>query len=149
MIRAYIYKLLRSPHLYISIFGIAALCFSTFFECRFGYDSVSYHVEIFLGLAQYRNCLIILGALPFAANFADEWSNGIVKECIVRKGVKKYAVHSLLFCWFSTVVAVFLGMWIFMCIDSLLVPWSYVTSNPSSFIFEEYLHNGQIGRAHV
>lgn len=143
MIRAYTYKLLRSPLLYISIFGIAALCFTTFINCRFGYDSVSYHMELFLDLAQYRNCLIIFGALPFSANFADEWNSGIVKECVVRKGVKKYAVQNLMFCWFSSFIAVFWGMWLFMCIDSLFVPWSYITPNPSYFIFEEYLHNGQ------
>lgn len=143
MIRAYTFKLLRSPLLYISIFGITALCFTHFLRDRFGYDSVSYHMQIFLNLAQYRNCLILLSALPFAANFADEWNSGVVKECIVRKSVKKYAVHNLLFCWFSAFIAVFLGLWLFMCIDSLFVPWSDINLNPSYTIFEEYLRNGQ------
>lgn len=146
MIKAYTYKLLRSPFLYISILGITALCFTVFFDEMFGYGSVSYHVDIFLGLAQYRNCLILFGALPFAANFADEWNSGIVKECIARKGVKKYALSNLLFCWVSSAAAVFLGMWLFMCIDSLFVPWSYVSPNPHYFIFEEYL---RIGRGEV
>lgn len=143
MVRAYTYKLLRSPFFYISIFGITALCFTAFFEALFGRESVSQDIESFLGLAQYRNCLILLGALPFAANFADEWNSGIVKECIARKGVKRYALCNLLFCWFTAVIAVFLGMWIFMCIDSLFVPWSYINHNPPYCIFEEYLFNGQ------
>lgn len=144
MVRAYTYKLLRSPLMYISIIGISVLCFSIFYDSvRFGYDSVSYHMEIFFGLAQYRNCLIIFGALPFAANFANEWKSGISKECIIRCGVKKYAVCNLLFCWFSSVVVVFLGMWLFMFIDSLFVSWSYVSPNPYFFIFEDYLYNGQ------
>lgn len=142
MIRAYTYKLLRSPLLYISIFGSTALCFTYFLRDSFGLYSVSHDMQVFLNLAQYRNCLIIFGALPFAANFADEWNSGVVKECIVRKGVKKYALHNLLLCWFSAFIAVFLGLWLFMCIDSLFVPWSDVNLNPSYAIFEEYLRNG-------
>lgn len=143
MIRAYTYKLLRSPLLYISILGIAALCFSNFVDDRFGYATVSYHVQRFFDLAQYRNCLILLGALPFAANFADEWNSGIAKECIVRIGVKKYAVQNAAFCWFSSFIAVFLGIWLFSCIDSLFVPWSDIDPNPSYTIFGEYLRKGQ------
>ncbi len=141
MFRAYVYKLFRSPLLYVSILGIACLC-STEFLNSFGYGSVVYHIEIFLGLAKYRKAVAVFGALPFTANFADEWTNGVVKECIIRRNIKKYAAANLLFCWFSTMLTVLLGMWLFMCFDSLSAPWNIVDNNPYAFIFEGLKYNG-------
>lgn len=145
MIRAYTYKLLRSPLLYIGIIGIAALCCTEFLEHNFGKVSVLYHVRVFFGVAKYRRAMVVFGALPFAANFADEWTSGIAKECIIRKGIKKYAMANLLFCWFSAILTVSLGMALFMCFDSIFVPFTAPDYNPYSLIFESLVYNNRGG----
>ena len=145
MIRAYTYKLLRSPLLYIGIIGIAALCCTEFLEGDFGKGSVLYHIRVFLGVAKYRKSIAVFGALPFAANFADEWTSGIAKECIVRKGIKKYAVANLLFCWSSAILTVSLGMALFMCFDSIFVPFTAPDYNPYTSIFESLIYNNRGG----
>lgn len=143
MFRAYTYKLIRSPYFYVGLIGIVILCCTDFIHnVRFGYDSVLYHVEIFLGLAQYRRALVLFAALPFVANFAEEWKSGVIKSCVTRIGIKKYAVTNVLFCWLTTIITAFLGLWLFMCLDSLFVPWSQISPNPPYCIFEEYINYG-------
>ena len=146
MIKAYAYKLLRSPLLYIGIIGVAALCCTEFLEGDFGKGSVLYHIQVFLGVAKYRKSIAVFGALPFTANFADEWTSGITRECIVRKGIKKYAVANLMFCWFSAMLTVFLGMALFMSFDSIFVPFAKPDNNPYPFfIFESLIYNNRGG----
>lgn len=142
MFKAYTYKLISSPLLYIGIIGAAALCCTEYLSGDFGIGSVQYHVSVFLGLAKYRKAIVVFGALPFAANFADEWTNGVTKDCVVRTGAEKYAAINLLVCWFSAMLTVFGGMMLFMCFDSLFVPWSEVDSNPYNLIFEHFLNEG-------
>ncbi len=143
MFKAYTYKLLRSPLLYVGIIGVAVLCCTEYLDGDFGHGTVQYHVSVFLGLAKYRKSIAVFGALPFAANFADEWTSGVTKDCIARKGMKKYAAANLIFCWFSAILTVFLGMILFMCFDSLFVPWAKIDTNPYYFIFEHFIYEGK------
>lgn len=139
MFKAYTYKLARSPLLYIGMIGVAILCCTEYLGGEFGIGSVQYHIAVFLGLAKYRKAIVVFGALPFAANFADEWTNSVTKDCVVRTGVKKYAAINVLICWFSAMLTVFGGMMLFMCFDSLFVPWTEVDTNPYGFIFEHFI----------
>lgn len=143
MFRAYTYKLLHSHLLYVGIMGIAILCCTKYLDGDFGRGTVQYHVAVFLGLAKYRKTIAVFSAFPFAANFADEWTNGVTKHCVVRKGIKKYTAANLMFCWFSAVLVVFLGMTLFMCFDSLFVPLTKIDTNPYTFIFEHFIFEGR------
>ena len=142
MFNAYTYKLLRSPMLYVGILGVFALCCTNFIRDDFNYRTVLYHMQNFLDIGMYRKVLAVFGALPFTANFAEEWITGITKQCIVRSGVKKYAAANLLLCWFSSMLTVFLGMTFFMGFYSLFVPISEPYVNPYNFLFGQFLHNG-------
>lgn len=143
MFRAYTYKLFSSPLLYIGIAGIFILCFTEFIDNDFFGKSVTYHIDTFFTLGQYRKVLAVFGALPFAANYADEWINGVTKECVVRIGIKKYAITNLIYCYLSAILTVFLGMWLFIGVFSLFVPISEPYNNPYYFIFGQFLHNNQ------
>lgn len=57
--------------------------------------------------------IAILGAVPFAANFAEEWKSGVSKSVICRSGVKKYAISNIVVCALSSFVTITLGMMIF------------------------------------
>lgn len=144
MIRAYTYKLIRSPMLYIGIWGAFFLCFTGFFtgEFVFGNRTVLYYMHDFIDFGIYRKALIVFGALPFTVNFADEWTSGVAKECIIRSGVKKYAAANLLFCWLSSLLTVFLGMTFFMGFYSLFVPLSESYSYSYFLLFGQFLQNG-------
>lgn len=142
MFKAYSYKLLRSPLLYIGILGVIGLCCTEFIYGDITYGSVVYHVQDFLDIGLYRRALAAFGALPFAANFADEWTSGVTNHCIVRKSVKKYVAANLLTCWLASVFTVSLGIALFSGIYSLFIPMNEPYDNPYTFIFGQFLHNG-------
>ncbi len=142
MLRAYIYKLLRSPLLYIGIIGVIALCCTNFLTYDFFRGDVVSHVRNFLDVGLYRKAMAVFGALPFAANFAEEWGNGITMQVVSRKGIFSYAAANLIFCGVCAIVTVFAGMMIFCGIYSLFVPVYEPNGNPYGFIFGQFLKSG-------
>lgn len=145
MIRAYMYKLIRSPLLYISILGVAAVCSTDLLSHGIHYGNVVDRMNIFLNIGVYRKAVAVFCALPFTANFADEWSGGITLQCIARKGVKKYAAANILLCWFTAMLTTILGMLGFCGFLSIFIPFSKPYVNPYGFIFGELLHSGSSG----
>lgn len=144
MTRAYLFKLFRSPLTYIAIIGTAALCFTHGVINRNFYDdTVVYHVDIFLNLDAYRKLLPVFGALPFAANFSDEWKSGVTLGCTLRRGVKKYAAANVLFCAATSLLTVFLGMMLYAGVYSLFIPLYGEYNNPASFLFGGLLTSGR------
>lgn len=142
MYRAYIYKLLRSPVFYIGIIGVIALCCTNFFSYGFYSRSVVYQINLFLNVGVYRKAMTIFAALPFAANFAEEWLNGVSVSCAARTGIRKYTAANIVFCAISALITVFAGMMIFSGVYSIFVPIYKSDGNPYSYIFGQFLRNG-------
>lgn len=145
MFKAYMYKLLRSSLLYVGIIGVTALCCTNFLTYNFTHGTVVSHVQNFLDIGLYRKAMTVFGALPFTANFADEWTSGMTVHCIVRKGIRKYAVMNILFCAATAMFTVFCGMMLFCVFYSFFVPVYIPNGNPYGFIFGQFLSNNQGG----
>lgn len=146
MFRAYIYKLFRSPLTYIGVIGVTALCCTNFLDhsAIYSHADVVYNAEILLDFGVFRKVAAVFGAFGFTANFADEWTSGVTIGCVIKKGVRRYAVVNLLFCWFTALLTVFLGMMIFMGALSLFIPVYLPSSNPLGLtVFDIFLQNGQ------
>ena len=123
MFRAYMYKLLRSPFFYIGILGAALVPFAGAFDDHRFFDlDVLQVTEMFLD----SNIIALFGALPFAANFADEWNSGTAMECITRCGTKKYVLANVLFCFATSIITVFAGLALYECVYSCMVPFYYI-----------------------
>ena len=123
MYRAYFYKLIRSPFLYIGIVGIVGICSLRLLPSAFKGIDVIMEMEIIRSLDGYRKMFVILGALPFAANFSDEWNSMVTTNCITRKSIKKYSAANVVMCYISSLVTVFAGMMIFAGIYSMFYPF--------------------------
>lgn len=144
MTRAYLFKLFRSPLTYIAILGTAALCFTHgIINRNFYYDTVVYHVDVFLHLDAYRKLLPVFGALPFTANFADEWKSGVTINCALRRGVKKYAAANVLFCAVTSLLTVFLGMALYAIVYSFFIPLYGEYNNPAPSLLGGLLTSGR------
>ncbi len=143
MVRAYTYKLLRSPFLYLGIAGVIGLCCTNFLNYGFTHGDVVGHVEVFFIIGIYRKAMTVFAALPFAANFADEWTNGVSVSCVSRRGVKRYAAANFLFCAVSAWLTVFLGMMVFCGLYSLVVPFYEPDGNPHGSLFGWLLDEGR------
>lgn len=123
MFRAYMYKLLRSPLLYISFVGTLLICLSklTFFLKA---GDVAGEVDMLLNLNGVRKIMPVFAALPFAANFAEEWNNDIALSIITRSGVTKYTTANVLICFASGLVTVFIPIVLFAFGYSFSLPVS-------------------------
>lgn len=122
MIRSYIFKLLRSPYLYAAMAGILGLCLF-FANAELGGKKglngidVCTDIAILLQVNGYQRFFIVLGAIPFAANFADEWNSKAIINCVTRKSAFDYAVSNVVVCFISTVVTIFVPLIVFAALD--------------------------------
>ena len=146
MFRAYIYKLFRSPLTFIGVLGVTAICCTNFLlrDSLYYHADVVYNAGILLDFGVFRKVAAVFGAFGFTANFADEWTSGVTIGCVIKKGVRRYAVVNLLFCWFTALLTVFLGMMIFMGALSLFIPVYLPSGNHLGLtVFDVFLQNGQ------
>lgn len=123
MKRSYIFKLLHSPYLYGTmtvILGFSLIMMNAQLGGRQGLMGQDVHTDIELLLQSdgYRKHFVVLGAIPFAANFADEWSSKTIINCVTRKSAVVYSVSNVIACFFSTLMTVFVPLVIFAAIDS-------------------------------
>ena len=130
MLRAYLYKLIRSPLLYVGIVGVMAVCSLRLLPNAVRADYVAYEMMLIIGIDGNRKMFIIMGALPFAANFAEEWNTMAANHYVIRANPRKYAAANVVTCVLSSIVTVFVGMTLFAGIYSLFYPFYIPTNNP-------------------
>lgn len=123
MLRAYFYRLVRSPLLYVGIAGVIAICSLRLLPNAFKGIDVMSEMRIIRWLDGYRKLFVILGALPFAGNFSDEWNSMVTTNCITRNSAKKYSVANVVACYVSAFATVFIGMMVFAGIYSTFYPF--------------------------
>lgn len=139
--RAYFYKLIREPMLYIGIIATALLCASKWLQ-DFGGCDVQSDISLTLDFSTLCKMIAITGALPFAANFAGEWTSRVTIGCVSRCGVKRYAVSNIVICFVSSLATVFLGIMLYAGVLSFFLPVFYDDGNPMNPIQETLLRGG-------
>lgn len=139
--RAYLYKLIRDPMLYIGIAATALLCACKWLQALSGYD-VQSDISLTLDFSTLCKMIAIAGALPFVANFADEWTSRVTISCVTRCGVYKYAVSNIVICFVSTLATVFLGIMLYAGVLSFFLPVFYDDGNPMNLVQETLLRGG-------
>ena len=130
MLRAYWYKLIRSPLLYAGIAGVMAVCSIRLIPGAFKGGDVVNEMSLIIGIDGNRKMFVIMGALPFAANFAEEWNTMAINHYVIRTRPRKYAAANVVTCVLSSIVTVFVGMTVFAGIYSLSYPFYIPTNNP-------------------
>ncbi len=118
MLRSYFFKLLRSPFLYAGMICVLGLCLFGAYDSLGGSKGLSgsdvfSDMHLLLEMKGYRKAFIIFAAIPFAANFADEWNSKAIINCITRKSALSYAVSNVTVCFVSSLLTVFVPMIIF------------------------------------
>lgn len=142
--RAYFYKLIRNPLFYIGIIATTLLCATKWLPGKYamrGAD-VQYEIGYILDIATMRKMIAILGALPFAANFADEWTSHVTVSCVSRCGANRYAVSNVVMCFASSFVTVFLGMMLYAAGLATFMPVFFEYNNPMGLLEQTLLRGG-------
>ncbi len=121
MIRSYFCKLFRSPFLYIAFLATLALSLYSIVGTHNG-GNVFANLDMLISLESYRKMFVLFAALPFAANFADEWNSKTILHYITRKNVYSYAASNVFICYISAFAAVFVGMIIYVFVQSMRMP---------------------------
>lgn len=142
MFGAHIFKLTRSPYLYIGFAGVLALSFYSMNSLRDGGDAFT-DLLILLDLESFRRMYVVFAAIPFAANFADEWNSRAITGCITRKNVLKYSVSNIAICFISAFVTFFLGIMIYVFVNVMLKA-PYDSVNPIGTPYGELFNNGAV-----
>lgn len=141
---AQLYKLIRNPLFYAAMIVTALLCATKWLPGKYALTGADVYYEIgeLLDLATVRKMIAILGAVPFAANFADEWTSRITVGCVSRCGVNRYAVSNVVICFVSSLVTVFLGTMLYAVGLSFFKPVFVEVGNPLNLLGETLLRGG-------
>lgn len=122
MFRSYFFKLLRSPFLYAGMICVLGLC--VFYANDYlggsnglGGADVYSDMHLLLENKGYRKAFIIFGAIPFAANFADEWNSKAIINCVTRKSTLNYAVSNIAVCFISALLTVFIPLIVYAAVS--------------------------------
>ena len=142
MFRAHIFKIVRSPYLYIGFIGVLAISFYSMNGLHGGGDAFT-DLLILLDLESFRRMYVVCASIPFAANFADEWNNMTILSCITRKNVLKYSVSNIAVCFISAFVTIFCGMMIYVFVNIMLKP-PFENTQPIGPPYGELLENGAV-----
>ncbi|MBD5384363.1 MAG: hypothetical protein HDR72_05130 [Ruminococcaceae bacterium] len=114
MIRSYLFKLLHSPIFYLTTLAVFAVSlYSVFFGVHTFADILS-EIDNLISFEFFRKMFVLLAALPFASNFANEWNSKTITNCVTRKNVVKYALDNAIICFLSAFASVFTG--IMLCV---------------------------------
>ena len=142
--RAQFYKLIRNPLFYVSIIATALLCATRLLPGKYGMRGADVYMEIclLLDLATVRKMIAILGAVPFAANFADEWTSRVTIGCISRCGTNRYAISNVVICFISSLATVFLGLMLYAVGLSFFLPVFKDDPNAMLLLEEKLLRGG-------
>lgn len=143
MIRGYLFKLARSPLTYIGVFGVLAVCLLNIHGQSSSFETVITRINMFLDLDAFRKITVLFAALPFTANFSDEWKSKITTYCVTRKGVKKYAFSNVFLCFLTSLIALFLGIMLYMLGASLFTEFDSPDPNIYTRMpYHELLNDG-------
>lgn len=130
MIKAYFYKVSRSTLFYISIVGVFLMCSIRMLGGALTGADVLTEVNILLDLDAFWKTIVVFAAIPFAANFANEWKSNIANNCILRSSVDKYITANIVCCFFTAFIVVFIGMLLFMFLYIIKLPLYIFDPNP-------------------
>ena len=142
MLKAYFYKLIRSPLFYIGMIGVVGVCSLRLLPSAFQGADVLMEMELMRSLDGCRKIFVILAALPFAANFSDEWNCMVTTNCVTRKSAKKYSAANVVMCYISALATVFFGMMVFAGIYSMSYPLYSVNGGSESGPYGIFSLNG-------
>lgn len=114
MIRSYFFKLLHSPIFYLTPLAVCTISlYSVFYGVHTFVDILS-EIDYLISFEFFRKMFVLLAALPFASNFANEWNSKTITNCVTRKNAVKYALDNAIVCFLSAFAAVFSG--IMLCV---------------------------------
>ncbi len=120
MLRSYSYKLIRSPFFFIGTLATLAVSLYSI-KGSHSSDALNGFMSL-IGFESYRKLFILFAAVPFASNFADEWNSKAIINFITRKDTIKYACSNLVMCYLSATASVFVGMMIYIFVQSMRMP---------------------------
>ncbi|WP_400243113.1 hypothetical protein AB3U99_18705 [Niallia sp. JL1B1071] len=108
---------------YLAIIGVTVLCFiSVWDSLKMPGVSVSYLIEIFIGLAMFKKIVVLFAAIPFVSSFCSDWKCQYIKPVIIRSGINKYIRAKIITCFVTGLITVFLGLLLFILLLSFRMP---------------------------
>lgn len=66
-------RIFSSPKIYLSLFGVALLCYISTEKYIHGNEDIYYILDILIGLSVFKKLIVIFAALPCVTGFYDDW----------------------------------------------------------------------------
>ena len=108
---------------YLAIIGVTVLCFiSVWDSLEMPGVSVSYLIEIFIGLAMFKKIVVLFAAIPFVSSFCSDWKCQYIKPVIIRARINKYIRARIITCFVTGLLTVFFGLLLFILLLSFRMP---------------------------
>lgn len=115
-------QLLTNLGFYLSIAGIVVVGYIStrgyYREAR----SVTYIIDMLIGLSFFKKMTVIFAAIPFASSFCNDWNFQYIKPTIIRGGINRYIFSKVVVCSISAFLTVSIGLLLYAFILSFKYP---------------------------
>lgn len=130
--RAYLYKILHSPLLMLSIILTALTgCVRLFTAPQTIGDGMN-GLMLLINVDAYRKLLPLISAIPFAATFCTEWNSHMLDSIVCRSRFNRYVITQVLFSVLTNIVVSISGLLLFLAILETRYPFYGVVYIPNA-----------------
>lgn len=140
MTKAYLYKISHSALFLAGIAGVFLMC--SIRMLNIGTSDVLREVDILLDFDAFRKGIAVFAAIPFAANFANEWKSNTTNSCVLRSSCDRYIAANVVCCFIFAFITVFIGMTLFTFVYTFKLPFTAYDPNPKSRPFGMLIDKG-------
>lgn len=128
MTKAYLYKISHSALFLVGIVGVFLMCSIKMLDKSS--SDVLREVDLLLNFESYRKGLAVFAAIPFAANFANEWRSNTTNSCVLRSSCNRYIAANVVCCFIISFITVFVGMMLFTFVYTFKLPFHVYDPTP-------------------
>lgn len=139
---SYFRKLFTSPLLYLCTVAITLISLFRYLSEKIYYPNVVYMLDLLLDLDTYRKIIPFFAAIPFAANYCNEYLSGVSNFYILRSGIDNYINTNIIINVISAFFTTFAGSMLYILILSCNMPLYESIGNPTAAPYGVFLDKG-------
>lgn len=139
---SYCQKNFASPVFYLCTAAITLVSLFRYLSEQIYYPNVTYMLDLLLDLDTYRKIIPFFAAIPFAANYCNEYLSGMSNFYISRSGIDNYISTNIIVNVISAFVSTFAGLMIYVLILSCNMPIYESIGNPTAAPYGVFLDTG-------
>ncbi len=142
LLYTYCRRVFTSSSFYLCTAAITLISMFRYLSEQIYCPNVAYMLDLLLDLDTYRKIIPFFAAIPFAANYSNEYLSGVSNFYILRSGIDNYISTNVIVNVISAFASTFAGLILYVLILSFNMPLYESIGNPTAAPYGVFLDIG-------